>query len=93
LGYLGATLSFLSIGPLVDRVLEPAVGSPGWSKFAPIVGSEPGAGMGLLLVIVGLVILVLTGLIYALPAIRKLEANLPDYEPLQLEEAAQPTDD
>jgi hypothetical protein len=88
LGYVGATLSFVSVGPLVDRVLEPAVGGPGWDRVAPIVGNEPGAGMGLLLVVTGLLILGLTGLLYALPPIRQLEARLPDYEAVAVEEAA-----
>src|SRR5262249_45818686 len=45
LGFLASTTSFFLVGPLVDRVLEPAV-KPGWA-FTPIVGDQPGAGMGL----------------------------------------------
>jgi hypothetical protein len=69
LGYLGATLSFLLTGPLVDKVLEPRA-------------AAPGEGMGLLLVGTGVIILILTLAVYALPAIRNLEARLPDYEAL-----------
>jgi MFS family permease len=82
LGFLGATASFLLVGPLVDRVLEPAVGGPGWAWAKPIVGSQPGAGMGLLLVLTGLIILGVTCAVYASPAVRRLEAALPDYTPL-----------
>jgi MFS family permease len=67
LGYLGATTSFLLVGPLVDNVLEPRA-------------ATPGEGMGLLLVLTGLIILLLTLVVYALPAIRRLENQLPDYE-------------
>jgi MFS family permease len=80
LSFLGATLSFVSIGPLVDHILEPAVGGPGWGAVAPLVGSRPGSGIGLLLVVTGLVILLSTGLMYLLPHIRRLEFLLPDYE-------------
>jgi MFS family permease len=80
LGYLGATTSFLLVGPLVDRVVEPAVGKSGWASVAPLVGSQQGAGMGLVLVITGLIILALTSITFALPAVRRLEVQLPDYE-------------
>jgi len=80
LGYLGATASFLLVGPLVDRVLEPAVGGPRWDAVAPLVGSEPGSGMGLVLVTTGLLILLATAIAWLNPAIRLLETRLPDME-------------
>jgi MFS family permease len=80
LGFIGATASFLLTGPLVDRVLEPAVATPRWQLFAPVVGNQPGAGIGLLLVVVGLIILTSTLAMYILPRIRRLEMTLPDYE-------------
>ena len=40
--YIANPLSLLLTGPLVDNVLEPAVGSPGWQVVAPLVGSRPG---------------------------------------------------
>lgn len=82
LEFVGATLSFLLVGPLVDRVLEPAVGKPGWQVVAPLVGSQSGAGIGLLLVITGAIILITTLAVIALPYIRQLELILPDYEAL-----------
>jgi MFS family permease len=78
LGFVASTTSFLLVGPLVDRVLEPAV-KPGWT-FTKIVGDQPGAGMGLVLVIVGCIILVMTIVTYALPAVRRIETDLPDYQ-------------
>jgi len=46
LGYLGATLSFLLVGPLVDRVLEPAVGGPRWDAVARWWATRPARGWG-----------------------------------------------
>ncbi len=77
--FLVTPLSFVVVGPLVDRVLEPAVGTPAWDVVAPLVGSAPGAGMGLVLVATGALILALTALAWALPGLRHLEAALPDY--------------
>ncbi|MBZ0289520.1 MAG: hypothetical protein K8I30_18000, partial [Anaerolineae bacterium] len=77
--YFANPLSLLLTGPLVDRVLEPAVGSPSWSLVAPLVGSAPGSGMGLLLVLVGVLVILLTGAVYAQRAVRHMEAELPDY--------------
>jgi MFS family permease len=71
--------SFLITAGLVDHVLEPAVGRPGWGAVAPLVGRSEGAGMGLLLVIVGAIIVVATLAVSAAPRIRRLESDLPDY--------------
>lgn len=80
LAYLASTASFLLIGPLVDRVLEPAVATPAWETVEGVVGNQPGAGMGLVLVVTGVLILLATLLAWALPALRRVEATLPDYE-------------
>jgi hypothetical protein len=84
--YIANPLSLLVTGPLVDRFLEPAVGKPGWSIVAPLVGSRPGSGMGLLMVFAGVAIGLLTAVVYALPKTRSVEADLPDYLPLALRE-------
>ena len=78
LGFVASTTSFLLVGPLVDRILEPAV-KPGWA-FTSLVGDQAGAGMGLVLVVVGGVILVLTVATYALVAVRRIETDLSDYQ-------------
>lgn len=77
---LTTPISFLLTAYLVDNVLEPAVTQSAWQRVAPIVGSETGAGMGLLLLIVGLIIIVATGIMFSIPAIRQLEDNLPTYQ-------------
>jgi hypothetical protein len=73
LGYLGATTSFLLVGPVIDRVLEPAVGGPRWDVVAPLVGDTPGSGMGLLIVLAGLLIVAATALAALNPRVRRLD--------------------
>ena len=73
-------ISLLLFGPLADRVFEPAVKEPGWNAIAPLVGAEHGAGLGLLMLVNGLLLLVVTLLVYALPAVRRMEVTLPDYQ-------------
>ncbi|HRW07353.1 MAG TPA: MFS transporter [Caldilineaceae bacterium] len=73
LSFVGSTLSFLSIGPLVDRVLEPAVGQAGWYLVAPLVGVQAGAGMRLLMIATGLLLAVATSIVWLIPAVRKLD--------------------
>lgn len=74
LGFVGSTASFFSIGPLVDRVLEPGVQQPWWSLVAPLVGRSPGAGMALLMVVTGVLMGVTTLLLWLIPAVRQLDA-------------------
>ncbi len=75
---LGSTLSFALTGWLVDSWLEPAVGGPGWERVAWLVGDSAGAGMGLVLVVAGVLMLAATLLTWAQRSIRRLEADLPD---------------
>jgi DHA3 family macrolide efflux protein-like MFS transporter len=87
-------LSFLLVGPLADQVFEPAVGQAGWETVAPLVGNSVGAGMGLMTLIAGVGVIIASAFTYALPFIRNMEANLPDYIAEPAEEsvaiAAQP---
>jgi DHA3 family macrolide efflux protein-like MFS transporter len=85
LGFLGSTLSFLLTGPLVDRVLKPAASSPAWSRLTPLLGSGDAAGMGLLLLATGVIILLATLGVEASHEVRHLEAHLPDYAALVVE--------
>ena len=68
LGYLGATLSFFLIGPLADRVAEPAARGGGLPP--PFTG--PGSGMGLIVSLAGIVLFALAAATLASPAIRRL---------------------
>lgn len=74
-------LSYLVVGPLSDQIFEPAVGTAGWERVAPLVGESAGAGMGLIMVIAGVIVFAITGLIYAVPRVRSLERDLTDYTP------------
>ncbi len=72
-------------GQLADKVLEPAM-NPGGALVASwswLVGSGPGAGMGLMFVIFGL----LAGLVcaggYFFPVVRNVESLLPDHQQAQ----------
>lgn len=78
--YIANPISLLLTGPLVDNVLEPAVGNPGWRLVEPLVGSQPGSGMGLLMLIAGVLMFISTVLIYFWPKARSMEIDLPDYE-------------
>jgi MFS family permease len=80
LGFLGSTASFALTGYLVDHVIRPAIGSPAWEIFEPIVGNGPGAGMGLVQVVTGIIILFVTLGVYSSAAVRQLEIRVPDYE-------------
>lgn len=83
-------LAFLLAGPLADNVFEPAVGQAGWEQVAPLVGNGVGAGIGLMLLIAGMGNAFLTLLVYLLPAIRRIEADLPDYVPAESPVSASP---
>jgi MFS family permease len=80
-------VAYLLVGPLADNVFEPAVASASWERVAPLVGSEAGAGMGLIMVVSGVVLTVLTALVYAIPSIRRFESTLPDYVATPVETA------
>jgi predicted MFS family arabinose efflux permease len=69
-------------GPLADYLLEPGmqVGGRLAGAFDWLVGSGPGAGMALLLVVTG-VMISLVGLGgYFIPAVREAETILPDHD-------------
>lgn len=77
---LTTPFSFLLTAFLVDKFLEPAVGQSGWQVVAPLVGTQDGSGMGLLMVIIGMLICLCTIFVYQIEDIRRLEKHLPDYE-------------
>jgi hypothetical protein len=83
-------ISYLLVGPLADQVFEPAVGTPGWQTVAPLVGDGAGSGYGLLMLIAGAVLVVTTAIVYAIPRVRHMEAELPDYAPTPVAADATP---
>ncbi len=77
---LGSTASFLLTGPLVDRVLTPAASTAAWQRLAPLLGTGPAAAIGLVQVVTGIVLLAGAALTFSLRPVRRLEAELPDYQ-------------
>ncbi|HEY9089916.1 MAG TPA: MFS transporter [Anaerolineaceae bacterium] len=77
-------------GTLADFVLEPALRTDSalTSMFGWLVGTGPGAGMGLLIVICGVLITVVGIAGFFIPAVREAEDRLPDYDKIPL--AVQP---
>ncbi len=73
-------IAYLLYGFLADQVLEPAVLTPAWAPFAGLFGSGQGSGMAVIIFTAGVVMAVSSALVYALPLIRHMEADLPDYK-------------
>lgn len=74
-------LAFVLAGPLADRVFGPLMLSGGaldGTVAAALLGTGPGRGVGLMFVISGLLLLVVSGLVFVNPRIRRLEEELPD---------------
>lgn len=76
-------------GLLADYVMEPAMRSQSWlaGAFGWMVGTGPGSGMAVIMVVFGLftILAMLSG--YIFPNIRNIEDLLPDHDQLQKVEA------
>jgi DHA3 family macrolide efflux protein-like MFS transporter len=72
-------VAYLVAGPLADGVFEPARRLPIWGLVAWLVGADRGAGIGLLFVIGGTLTLLVSLAAYGIPAMRRMEATLPDH--------------
>ena len=74
-------IAMLAAGPLADRVFEPVM-MPG-TRFAAmlgaVVGTGPGAGMGLMYVLFGFLALTVSIVSFMLRDIREVETLIPDY--------------
>jgi MFS transporter, DHA3 family, macrolide efflux protein len=79
---LAVPLGFLSTGLLADYVFEPAMREGGSlaDSFGWLVGTGPGAGMGLMFVIAGILGVLLAVVGYLVPNIRGVESLIPDHE-------------
>ena len=75
-------VSALIAGVLADFVFEPAMSAdtPMAAIFGPLVGTGPGAGMGLIMVLCGLLGLMVPVIAFFIPAIRNAESILPDHD-------------
>jgi DHA3 family macrolide efflux protein-like MFS transporter len=82
LGKLAMPFGYLISGPLADRVFEPALMSGGRLAllFGGLVGTGPGAGMGLMFIFTGVIGSLLSAGGYLFPALRHVEDDLPDHD-------------
>ncbi|OQA92797.1 MAG: hypothetical protein BWY25_03168 [Chloroflexi bacterium ADurb.Bin222] len=79
-------MAALLAGPLADRVFEPAMREGGaWAPlFGKLVGTGPGAGIGLMFFIFGLAALAVGLGGYLFPVIRDAETLIPDHDSEQV---------
>jgi MFS transporter, DHA3 family, macrolide efflux protein len=72
-------------GLLADKIMEPAMRSQGWfaNTFGWMVGTGPGSGMALIMIIFGGLTILTMSAGYLFPKIRNLEDLLPDHDQLQ----------
>lgn len=78
-------LSNAIAGPLADYVFEPAM-QPGGALsgvFGGLVGTGPGAGMGLMFVLGGGITGLIAILAFTVPSLREVESRLPDHDEIQ----------
>jgi MFS transporter, DHA3 family, macrolide efflux protein len=77
---ISGPIGIVLVGPLADRVVEPAMqnGSPLAVVFGPIFGTAPGSGMALLVALIGAATVAIATAGYLIPVIRNAETILPD---------------
>jgi len=82
IGQIGGAIALPLGGILADRVFEPLMRgvSPLARGLAPLVGTGPGAGMGLMFVVFGILGAIATVGAYLFRPIREIETLLPDCE-------------
>jgi MFS family permease len=88
-------LAMLVAGPLSDQIAEPAMAVNGnlAPVFSGIVGSGPGAGMSLVVLLAGVAGVALPFAAgYAVPAVRNLEDIIPDITPVAINSQGDGTD-
>jgi MFS transporter, DHA3 family, macrolide efflux protein len=80
---ISTPLSMLIAGPLADVIFEPAMQPDGaWAgTFGWLVGVGPGAGIGLLFIICGVLVSLVALAGYLTPAVRNVEDIIPDLGP------------
>jgi len=90
IGQIGGAVAIPLSGVLADRVFEPLMsGTSALSRaLVPVVGRGPGAGMGLMFVLFGLLGAAVATAGFAYRPIREIEQILPDTD---LEDPTQPT--
>jgi MFS family permease len=79
----------LLAGPLADYVMEPAMQTQsGWSNtFSWLVGTGPGAGMSLIIILCSFGGMIMLASGFLIPAVRNVETILPDHDEVKKVEA------
>jgi hypothetical protein len=82
-----APLAYLLAGPLADRIFDPLLAPGGLlaGVVGPFLGVGPGRGIGLIFVLMGLALIIITLLGRLNPHIRHVEDELPDAIPAPME--------
>ena len=90
----GQPFALLLVGILADRVFEPMMlaGGTATRLFGPLVGTGPGSGMALLVIIVALTLMGVVALGCMSSSLRNIEDLVPDHDE-QLEENATSDED
>jgi MFS family permease len=78
--WISTPVTFIVIGPLVDRVFDPLLQEGGLAapNIGTIIGVGPGRGIGLLIILVGLCVLCAVYRAYYYPPLRHVESELQD---------------
>ncbi len=87
---MSAPIGMMIAGPLADAVMTPSM-MPGGAlsgMFGWLVGVGPGAGIGLLFVLLGIVVTLVSLSGYAFKTIRDVEKDIPDHEAVKKKEQA-----
>jgi hypothetical protein len=85
---MSAPLAMAIAGPLADVVMTPsmALGGALSGVFGWLVGTGPGAGIGLLFVFLGLIGTAITLSGYAFKSVRDVEKDIPDHDAVKKDE-------
>jgi MFS family permease len=87
---LSSPIGMVIAGPLADAVMTPAL-MPGGAlagSFGWLVGVGPGAGIGLLFVVLGIMAAILSLCGYLFKSIRDVEKDIPDHDAEKKDESA-----
>jgi len=73
-------ISYLLVGPLADKVFEPALAVNGSlaGSIGEIIGTGPGRGIGLMFIVMGVFIMMVAVISFLYPRLRNVEDELPD---------------
>jgi len=83
IAWIANPLTPLIAGPLADFVLEPAMRDPASAParlLGPAFGTGPGAGMGIIIAVSGLLVVLSSAIAWSFRAVREVESILPDHE-------------